>query len=135
MFAEQTTALGREGYVAGTDNPTLTTGDAPDSICPSGWRLPGSSGNGTYGKLINEYTSTANKTSQAATPLIASPVGFIRSGYTGSGGGTNLSNQGTTGRYRTTGKNLFLNLTTTVSVGGGSSSGPVYGYSLRCLAR
>ena len=45
----------KEITTAGTGNPTLTTGDAPDSICPYGWRLPDVNGDKTYGNLISIY--------------------------------------------------------------------------------
>ena len=64
---------------AGTGNPTLTTGDAPDSICPSGWRLPGYSGDGSYYDLMmNIYH--AQSSSNADSPILAVPLGFARPG-------------------------------------------------------
>ena len=64
----------------GTGNPTLTTGDAPDSICPYGWRLPtGDSKNGSYGHLMTNIYREAQKPN-ADTSMVATPLSFTRAG-------------------------------------------------------
>ena len=51
--------------------------EAPDSICPKGWRLPPNEGNKSYQNLlINSYNTPTN--SDAA--LLAMPLSFIRAG-------------------------------------------------------
>ena len=75
---------------AGTGNPTLTSGDVPDSICPYGWRLPES--NGPYTDLFKIYKSITNEynpNGHASTIFLLSPTSFTNSrGYNSS------SNQG-----------------------------------------
>ena len=73
----------KEIATAGTGNPTLTTGDAPDSICPYGWRLPSGSGSAAYRTLWHIYTSrTSGEFSfgTGAPPAMAiqPPIGFNR---------------------------------------------------------
>ena len=76
IFAEQTTALGIES--PGTGNPTLTTGDAPDSICPSGWRLPKDN---AYHNLMNIIIARNNgSTTNLDTFFLSSPIGLNRAG-------------------------------------------------------
>ena len=135
IFAEQTTAFGMEGYIAGTGNPTLTTGDAPDSICPSGWRLPGKEGDKSYYNLIDTvYLSHEQAVwtgSNLDTPLVSAPTNFIKNCYYN---GTLCSlNEG----YSWSGRPspVYLQIAP-----GGIRTQHVYwrysyGFSLRCLAR
>ena len=67
--------------------------EAPDSICPKGWRLPSKEGNKSYQNLlINSYNTPTN--SDAA--LLAMPLSFVRAGYYYSGDGS-FYNQGGNG--------------------------------------
>ena len=141
IFAEQTTALGTESYVAGTGNPTLTTGDAPDSICPSGWRLPKNDGDKSYNNLLtNVYTLKSS--TNVDTSIIAIPFGFSRFGAL-------LYSNGNFGYQRSNGyfwanRNIYLNfgtgnayyLSLTSSIfNPKSNANHGFGFSLRCLAR
>ncbi len=59
--------------------------EAPDSICPKGWRLPSKEGNKSYQNLlINSYNTPTN--SDAA--LLAMPLSFIHAGLYYPGGGS-----------------------------------------------
>ena len=70
----------RADRIFGTGNPTLTTGDAPDSICPSGWRLPtGDSKNGSYGYLMTNIYQP--KGANLDTIILSSPLDFTRAGH------------------------------------------------------
>ena len=75
--ASLSVALPARAEKAGTGNPTLTTGDAPDSICPYGWRLPGYSGDGSHYQLIESYISRRRNDSM---PLFVPPMNFIYDG-------------------------------------------------------
>ena len=68
----------------------MSSGDAPDSICPRGWILATYDGNKSYYNLISSvYRSTNGKsyiandggTKNADTSLLYSPLSFLRSGY------------------------------------------------------
>ena len=125
----------KEITTAGTGNPTLTTGDAPDSICPYAWRLPGYSGSGSYYDLMtNIYRpSGANKD----TIVLSVPLSFLRAGnYVSSGslyeqalfgGYWSSRRNGTTGAYFLGFAWDYLSLQSSVNRS--------YGFSLRCLAR
>ena len=67
----------KEIATAGTGNPTLTTGDAPDSICPYAWRLPGKGEQ--YDNLFQVYLNRFNHNS--GIPTILSPLSFTFAGY------------------------------------------------------
>ena len=141
IFVEQTTALEtRRPSIAGTGNPTLTTGDAPDSICPYGWRLARSSGNKSYDSLIMNYRSRSTptgitywSTSNADTPVVLAPVSFARAGiYNRSAPNFNSS-----GRYwysKLAPNSVCLNAgVISASYTAATSAGD--GFSVRCLAR
>jgi uncharacterized protein (TIGR02145 family) len=64
---------------AGTGGTSLTSGNAPSSICPKGWRLPTSA---EYQTLYNNYNTAAS---------LQDVPGFVLSGYVGSG---SLKNNG-----------------------------------------
>ena len=116
---------------AGTGNPTLTTGDAPDSICPYGWRLPSGSGEKSYQNLLsNIYTLRQGYLS------LAHPFGFTLAGRYNYYGGGAIDQQSAIGNYRYNTDPYFL-----INNGGlsplnfryGGSNGA--GMALRCLAR
>ena len=85
IFAEQTTALGIES--PGTGNPTLTTGDAPDSICPYAWRLPKNENDGSFNDLIRLYSMRSGNSNptNADTIVQIAPLTFRRIGSYSSG--------------------------------------------------
>ena len=120
---------------AGTGNPTLTTGDAPDSICPSGWRLPGYSGSGSYYDLMtNIYRpSGANKD----TMVLSVPLSFLRAGYYNySGSPGYLASYGGYWSFRRNGATIARTLyfdSAGIYLQNDTYRG--YGFSLRCLAR
>ena len=59
--------------------------EAPDSICPKGWRLPSKEGNKSYQNLlINSYNTPTN----SDAVLLAMPLSFIRAGLYYPGGGS-----------------------------------------------
>ena len=53
--------------------------EAPDSICPKGWRLPPNEGNQSYHNLLfTNYNLSDN--SESAAKLLLSPLSFVRAG-------------------------------------------------------
>ena len=54
--------------------------EAPDSICPKGWRLPPKGGNKSYRNLLFTNYSLSNN-HESATKLLLSPLSFIYAGY------------------------------------------------------
>ncbi len=79
---------------AGTGDANLTSGDAPSSVCPKGWKLPPNSGRGSYA----EFVAAAGITNDAAgsTKLRSAPYNFPYAGYVDNG---SLYNVGSDGVY------------------------------------
>ena len=79
---------------AGTGDANLTSGDAPSSVCPKGWKLPPNSGRGSYA----EFVAAAGITNDAAgsTKLRSAPYNFS---YAGSVSESTLYNVGFYGDY------------------------------------
>ena len=78
---------------AGSGTTSITSADAPDSICPKGWRLPTSNSttaNYSFGKLLTAYSYSSSSDSI----LLASPLWFVRAGYVYNG---SLDGQGSYG--------------------------------------
>ena len=63
---------------AGTGDANLTSGDAPSSVCPKGWKLPPNSGRGSYA----EFVAAAGITNDAAgsTKIRSAPYNFPYAG-------------------------------------------------------
>ena len=69
----------------------------PDSICPSGWHLPSSTGTSSYTTLVQNYVGRGGD-HNSDLPILTSPLGFTRSGDYGYDNG-NLGNQSLHGYY------------------------------------
>ena len=135
--ASLSVALPARAEKAGTGNPTLTTGDAPDSICPYGWRLAGYDGSGSYYDLNQKYANrSGNHNSDSYIQMY--PLSFLRSGnyryprstlesLTSFGGYWSSRNYSQTNAYYLsfTASYLYPQL----------SNDRAYGFPLRCLAR
>ncbi len=72
---------------AGTGGPSLTSGNAPSSICPKGWRLPTGGSSGESQTLYSNYNSSA---------LMQGEPNFTLSGYVNNG---SVGGQGDRGRF------------------------------------
>ena len=79
---------------AGTGTSSVTSGDAPSSVCPKGWKLPPNSGNGSY----TNFTSAAGiaNNSAGSTKIRSAPYNFP---YAGSVVNGSLNNVGSDGYY------------------------------------
>ena len=68
---------------AGTGTSSVTSGNAPSSVCPKGWKLPPNSGNGSY---IN-FASAAGITNSAdgSNKIRSAPYNFPYAGYVDDG--------------------------------------------------
>ena len=118
---------------AGTGTSSVTSGDAPSSVCPKGWKLPPNSGKGSY----TNFTSAAGITNNAAgsNKIRSAPYNFP---YAGRALNSSLNVVGSNGYYwsRTTDSaNNAYNL-----IFGGSYVNPANSYdryrglSIRCVA-
>ena len=122
-----------------TGNPTLTTGNAPDSICPYGWRLPGDEGDGSFNELMKPYSSSSGNASfkNIETTAKITPFVFLCSGWYYSSGSP--SNQTSHGYYwsskRDGNTNASLLYFLHLYLGPRYRYARGYGFSLRCLAR
>lgn len=112
---------------AGTGGTSLTSGNAPSSICPKGWRLPTGGSSGEFQTLYNNYNSSA---------LMQGEPNFTLSGnvYNGS-----VANQGSIGYFWSSTVNnanfayhLYLNSSDVYPAG---LSDKYYGFSVRCVAK
>ena len=88
---------------AGTGTYELSSGDATNSICPKGWRLPPNEGDESYYNLLFTNMGLGNDAT-SSTIMQGAPTFFLLSGNTY---GENLLNQGVYGYYwtRTAGDN------------------------------
>ena len=114
--------------------------DAPDSICPSGWHLPSSTGTSSYTTLVQNYVGREdnNDADNNYNTMQLNVLGFTRPGdyscndgslYNQSSGGFYWSRtrNGTTDAYR-----LYF-YSTRLYPRYNYDRG--YGFTLRCLAR
>ena len=89
-------------YAATVGSGTSTfIGEAPDSICPKGWRMVGNEGEKSFVKLFAEYyggTKTGSSLTGGDTHLLSNIFSILRSGayYWNSGG---LGNRAGVGYY------------------------------------
>ena len=118
---------------AGTGTSSVTSGDAPSSVCPKGWKLPPNSGNGSY----TNFTAAAGIANSAdgSNKIRSAPYNFP---YAGNVGSSSLSNVGSFGRYwsRTVGSanyayRLYFDNS---NVGSAYNGTRYYGFSIRCVA-
>ncbi len=118
---------------AGTGDANLTSGDAPSSVCPKGWKLPPNSGNGSY----TNFTSAAGiaNNSAGSTKIRSAPYNCPYAGYVLN---SSLGNVGSWGYYwsRTAGSTnaaygLYFNST---NVDPANYANLYFGFSVRCVA-
>ena len=120
---------------AGAGNSAITSGAVNDSICPSGWRVPGIDGDKSFTVLFSVYGVTLN-TSAGAEKIISNPINLVRAGWT----------HGTTENERGTGATFWLNQAFSSNdsyylSSGGDVLNPAainsrsYGFTARCVAR
>ena len=130
---------------ASNDSSSATSGDAPNSICPAGWRLPKNSAN-EFANLLVEYNvisdiSSTQYANNGLNIIRSNPLYFIRSGDVR--GSKVVSAAKTEGLYRSSTSSgaylaYSLRIQTTVVYPALNSLyelGRNSGQSLRCLAR
>ena len=134
--------------IATNDSSSFTGSDnAPNSICPAGWRLPKAPNDSTneFGILLTLYNviSSATSTSYKTTPdsfntLRSSPLYFVRSGYIFGSSGV-LSDATVSGDYWSSTAHNASDATSlylrSSDVRPASNDYRSFGWSLRCLAR
>ena len=115
----------------------MSSGDAPDSICPRGWILATYDGNKSYKNLIIDVYGRENANPNRDTGILYLPLSFLRSGnYNYSNG--NKDNRGSDGYYwesriasATYSNYLYFN-SARLGPQNGTSRG--HGFSVRCLS-
>lgn len=118
---------------------TILTGQAADSICSRGWKLPTT---GNLGTLVSK-----GSISSSVTKLVSAPYYFVRGGYvypstsglfTGAGGNgmywTSMPYQNSQGE-RKQAYYLSFGGTNSISTANYSNNNRNYGASVRCIAR
>lgn len=113
------------------------SGDAPDSICPAGWRLPDYSPS-EYSALLSEYGIGSGSGQNPNGELNTAPLYFVRSGYVRPSNHY-LLNAGDGGYYwygragsSSSGSLLHFNFTSVYPTN--YSYTRYYGLSVRCIA-
>lgn len=113
---------------------SATSGQAADSICPKGWRLPPNEGNKSYTNLSNSY-GTWDINSDAN--LLIPPFNFVRAGYynprPSSAINFNVSIlSSATVRNR---ENVYVHLSRASSVNPANYRDKGFAFSVRCVSR
>ncbi|MBO7699352.1 fibrobacter succinogenes major paralogous domain-containing protein [Candidatus Saccharibacteria bacterium] len=113
---------------AGTGKYETSSGNASNSICPRGWRLPTSGSSGEFQALYSNYNS--------ASAMMSSPVNFVLSGRRY---GSSTSSRGSGGYYWSStalsssyAYNLYLDSS---NVYPADNFHKYYGFAVRCVAR
>ncbi|MBR2994283.1 hypothetical protein IKF43_02755 [Candidatus Saccharibacteria bacterium] len=128
--------------IASNSSNSYTSGNATNSICPKGWRLPDTR---TYefSKLLYAYDITKDDKNTAGyadgstsfNKMVSSPLYFVRSGYVNNG---SLSNSAGSGDYWSSAVDsasfAFDQYFNSSSVRPAYSNSGSYGLSVRCLA-
>ena len=120
----------------------MSSGDAPDSICPRGWILATYSGNKSYYNLISDVYGRINGSANYnADSILHIPLSFLRSGnYNYDGGSRN--NRNSNGNYWESRTYLNSNVpyayylvffSTNLNPQNGNNRGN--GFSVRCVSR
>ena len=119
-------------FYASTAGSTISSGDAPNSICPKGWKLPVQT---DFDLLVSRYSITT---------LGQNPANFITSGYIQGGQRYQYLNSDASGDYRGASNNkssssyyLYYSpgrnqLETYINSGGNCQ---LAGCTIRCLSR
>ena len=66
---------------AGSGTTTVTSGNATDSICPKGWKLPDDVGTKSFVNLLFTTYGLQDNDAASAIKILAAPLNFVRSGY------------------------------------------------------
>ncbi len=111
---------------AGTGGTSLTSGNAPSSICPKGWRLPTGGSSGEFQTLYNNYNSSA---------LMQGVPNFTLSGGVNFG---SVDAQGSVGRFWSStvynANGAYLLRLSSSNVYPANSNDKSFGFSVRCMA-
>ena len=122
-------------YGNGTSYGT-PSGNATESICPAGWRMPTGSTSGEYSALANAiYGSTSSTSDATAYANYRSALHLPLSGYFRNG---SPYNQGSNGYWWSSTRNrnyyMYYLLANTSAIYPAYVDYRYYGYSLRCMA-
>ena len=123
-------------YGNGTSYGT-SSGNATESICPAGWRMPTGNTSGEYSALANAiYGSTSSTSDATAYANYRSALHLPLSGYYYNG---SASNQGGHGYWWSSTRHnsyngMYVLYASTSTINPASYSGRGSGFSLRCVA-
>ena len=130
--------------IASNDSASITSNNAPNSICPAGWRLPNTSAD-EFASLMVEYNvipniSSTSYTNSGFNNVRKAPLYFVRSGGIGANSipasitqsGQYWSSKRTSGSYA---RNLGFNVNYLTPTGNTYGITRNNGASLRCLTR
>lgn len=111
--------------------------EAPESICPYGWRLPEANVNGetSFGNLLDSYGLTNNGTATSDAALYNAPIYIAQYGYRKSGTLTTGKSFFWTSTADSSDKSMAYDLSGTNSTVSTETSNRYYGFSVRCVAR
>ena len=126
-------------WAAATARSGGDSGDAPNSVCPKGWRLPSgagvSTGNKSFATLMNAYSLGNN--SSGSTGARRYPLSYVFSGRYYWGSGT-LYYQDSGGYWWSTaaysGSNAYYLGMDSSNLGPQSNANKAFGFALRCVS-
>lgn len=118
--------------VSGNSLISAETGEAADSICPKGWRLPPNSGSKSYNNLLTTYSALGNFTS-----IVTKPLFFVKAGFFDPRNDVSFESLGLSGKLWSSGvSNEFgadsMNFENEINFNGTRKGFPI---SVRCVAR
>jgi len=117
---------------------TSTNTDAKDSICPKGWRMPSTSTSSfSFANLLTWNTGyLLSSSSYKDTPIHATPLNFIRSGYYNNATpNTNLEEMYSTSRMSSWSGTMLSVYAYGATFDIASSRNMNFGLTVRCVAR
>ena len=123
---------------AGTGTAAMASGNATDSICPKGWKLPNNSGSKSFLNLVTTTYSLQNNSATDATKLLQAPLNFVRSGqyYWPNG---QFNGKGVSGLWWSTAAQSIVNVyylhATSYGVFPQNAANKGHGFTIRCVAR
>lgn len=118
---------------------SITSGEAPESICPKGWELPRNADDKSWYKLLFTTYGLSDNSSDSNNYVRQTPLSFAYTGYYYwvSGAPEGLGTYGlwwsATAVSRTNGRDLDMN--TTPRLIPQNSNVKAYGFAVRCVAK
>ena len=123
---------------AGTGTAAMISGNATDSICPKGWKLPDNTGTKSFFNLITTTYGLGDSNTASLTKFLQAPLNFVRDGFY-NWSRSQIFRKGAHGYWWSTAAasvtNAYYLSTDTVNVYPQTNSSKGNGLTIRCVAR